>query len=115
MCSSDLGLLTHVVKTVGVTLRNRQARPAAYAVKKPAGGTSRKTLASSTMILSGIWLLLFMVLHVYGFKFAPAPMAVMKAASAAEISRTKTSCPRREINTDCRWVMFTCGTSVTSR
>lgn len=69
-----LGLLTHVIKTVGVTLRNRQARPVAYAVKKPAGGTSRKTLASSTMILSGTWLLLFMILHVYGFKFAPAPM-----------------------------------------
>ncbi len=69
-----LGFLAHVVKAVGMTLRNRKARPVAYAVKKPAGGASRKSFASSTMILSGIWLLVFVVLHVYGFKFAPAPM-----------------------------------------
>jgi len=69
-----LGFLTHVVKAVSMTLRNRKARPVAYAVKKPAGGKSRKSFASTTMILSGIWLLVFLVLHVYGFKFAPAPM-----------------------------------------
>lgn len=67
-------LLAHVVKTVAMTLANRRARPVAYAVKKPAGGRSRKTLASATMIVSGLWLLLFLVLHVYGFKFAPGPV-----------------------------------------
>ncbi len=66
--------LAHVVKTVAMTLANRRARPVAYVVKKPAGGRSRKTLASATMIVSGLWLLLFLVLHVYGFKFAPAPV-----------------------------------------
>lgn len=69
-----LAFLAHAVKAVAMTLRNRQARPVAYAVKKPAGGRSRKSLASTTMIVSGIWLLLFIALHVYGFKFAPAPM-----------------------------------------
>lgn len=68
------GFLVHVVKAVGMTLRNRKARPVAYVVKKPAGGRSRKSFASTTMILSGIWLLVFLVLHVYGFKFAPAPV-----------------------------------------
>ena len=69
-----LAILAHAVKAVGMTLANRAARPVAYAVKKPAGGRSRKTLASTTMILTGLWLLVFLVLHVYGFKFAPAPL-----------------------------------------
>jgi succinate dehydrogenase / fumarate reductase cytochrome b subunit len=69
-----VAFLAHTVKAVAMTLANRRARPVPYAVKKPAGGRSRKTLASTTMILSGCWLLLFVVLHVYGFKFAPAPM-----------------------------------------
>ena len=40
-----------------VTLRNREARGRGYAVKKRAGHTSRKSLASTTMIVTGIWLL----------------------------------------------------------
>ncbi len=67
-------LLTHAVKAVTMTLANRRARPARYAMKQRAGGRSRKSLGSTTMIASGIWLLLFLVLHVYGFKFAPAPL-----------------------------------------
>ena len=78
LCSSYYGpvvaFLAHIVKTVAMTLANRRARPVAYVVKKPAGGRSRKTLASTTMIVSGLWLLIFVVLHVYGFKFAPAPV-----------------------------------------
>lgn len=69
----ELGLvavfLVHIVKTVGMFKRNREARPVAYEIKRPAGHTSRKTLASSTMILSGIWLLVFIVLHVKAFKY----------------------------------------------
>jgi succinate dehydrogenase / fumarate reductase cytochrome b subunit len=66
-----VAFLIHVLKTVTMTLANRRARPVAYVVKKPAGGRSRKTLASSTMIVSGIWLLIFVVLHVRAFKFGP--------------------------------------------
>ncbi len=69
----ELGLvlvfLTHIFKTVQMFVRNKAARPVAYAVKKPAGTPSRKTLASSTMIVSGLWLLLFVVLHVQAFKY----------------------------------------------
>ena len=60
---------THIVKAVGMYLGNKQARPVAYAMKKNAGGTSRKTLASSTMIVSGLWLLLFLIVHVKAYRF----------------------------------------------
>lgn len=69
----ELGLvliaLTHIYKTVKMFLRNKAARPVAYVAKKPAGGPSRKTIASTTMIVSGLWLLVFMIIHVQAFKY----------------------------------------------
>ncbi len=64
-----LGFLAHVYKTVRMVLANRAARPVPYVLKKGAGYTSRKTLASTTMILSGVWLLVFLVIHVKAFKY----------------------------------------------
>ncbi len=48
----------HLYKTVRMFIANQQARPVAYVQKKYAGSPSRKTVASSTMIVSGLWLLL---------------------------------------------------------
>jgi len=71
----ELGLLAvfllHVYKTITMFVGNQRARPVGYAQKKYAGSPSRKSLASSTMIVSGLWLLLFIVLHVKAFRFAP--------------------------------------------
>ena len=64
-----LVFLVHVYKAVAMTVANRKARPVGYALKKYAGAPSRKTLASSTMIFSGLWLLLFIIIHVRSFKF----------------------------------------------
>ena len=64
-------VLIHLVKAVRMTLQNRKARPAAYAVKTMAGGTSQKSVASSTMILTGLALLLFIPIHVLMFKYGP--------------------------------------------
>jgi len=64
-----IAFLIHVFKTIRMVAMNRAARPVEYQLKRPAGGRSRKTLASSTMILSGLWLLVFIVLHVKTFKF----------------------------------------------
>ncbi len=65
-----LVFLLHVVKTIEMVLDNRRARPVPYALKKFAGPPSRKTVASSTMILSGLWLLAFLIIHVKAFKFS---------------------------------------------
>src|ERR1700730_11075245 len=61
--------LLHVYKTLTMYLANQRARPARYMMKKPAGPPSRKTLASSTMIVSGLWLFLFVIIHLRTFKF----------------------------------------------
>jgi succinate dehydrogenase / fumarate reductase cytochrome b subunit len=67
----ELGLLAvfviHIYKTVRMFLGNQQARPVGYVQKKRAGWPSRKSLASSTMIVSGLWLLVFLIIHVKAF------------------------------------------------
>jgi succinate dehydrogenase / fumarate reductase cytochrome b subunit len=71
----ELGLLLvfliHVYKAVTNYLSNRSARPVAYAQKKFAGTPSRKSIASSTMIFSGLWLLIFIIIHVKMFVYSP--------------------------------------------
>jgi succinate dehydrogenase / fumarate reductase, cytochrome b subunit len=71
----ELGLLLvfliHVYKTVTNFLANQSARPVPYAQKKFAGKPSRKSIASSTMIVSGLWLLLFIIIHVKAFVYSP--------------------------------------------
>jgi succinate dehydrogenase / fumarate reductase cytochrome b subunit len=69
----ELGLLAvfliHVYKTIRMFLGNQNARSAKYALKKPAGRPSRKSFASTTMIVSGLWLLAFIVIHVKAFRY----------------------------------------------
>jgi succinate dehydrogenase / fumarate reductase, cytochrome b subunit len=66
-----LVFLIHIYKTVTMFLANQQARPDQYVRKKYAGAPSRKSLASSTMIVSGLWLLMFLIIHVKAFRFSP--------------------------------------------
>src|ERR687888_2346077 len=71
----EIGLLLifllHVYKAVTMFLANQQARPVTYVKKKYAGKPSRKSIASSTMICSGLWLLFFIIVHVKAFRFSP--------------------------------------------
>jgi succinate dehydrogenase / fumarate reductase, cytochrome b subunit len=72
----ELGLaaifVLHVWKTVAMWWHNRGARPEPYYKKRWAGGASRKSLASSTMIYTGSLIALFVILHVRAFKYGPA-------------------------------------------
>ncbi|CAN5810333.1 succinate dehydrogenase cytochrome b subunit [soil metagenome] len=69
----EIGLLAifllHIYKALTMWTANRAARPVAYAKKELAGHTSRKSVASSTMIGSGLFLLVFVIIHVKQFKF----------------------------------------------
>ena len=73
---AELGLLAvfflHVAKAVAGYLSNRAARPTTYAVRrwaKAKTAKSRKSLASSTMIVTGTITALFVVTHLATFKF----------------------------------------------
>lgn len=64
-----IGLLAifvlHITTTVQLVIANNQARPEKYAVRKP----KASTLASRTMILSGLLVLSFVVYHLAHFTF----------------------------------------------
>ena len=63
--------LIHVFKAALNWFHNRSARPGGYEKKTWAGHTSRKTVASSTMIYTGLFLFAFVVLHLKTFKYGP--------------------------------------------
>ena len=64
-----LVVLVHIYKTVKMYLQNQHARPEPYAVKKWAGHSSRKTVGSSTMIVSGLITAVFIGVHLKQFKY----------------------------------------------
>ena len=69
----ELGLLAifiiHIYKAIRMWTANRAARPVGYLKKELAGHTSRKSLASSTMLWSGLLVLAFVIIHVKQFRF----------------------------------------------
>lgn len=64
-----LVFLLHVYKTVGMWFSNQRARPIGYEKKSWAGYTSRKSIASTTMIWTGLVTLLFVGIHLAQMKY----------------------------------------------
>jgi succinate dehydrogenase / fumarate reductase, cytochrome b subunit len=60
--------LLHVYKAAANFFGNSRARPARYREKHWAHHTSRKTLSSTTMIVTGSIILIFTILHVMQFR-----------------------------------------------
>ena len=69
----EIGLLAvflvHIFKATRMWMANNEARPVGYLKKERAGHTSRKSLSSTTMIASGLFIMLFVIVHVKQFKF----------------------------------------------
>ncbi len=81
----DLGLLLYVIEIglfgfillhalVGVLIyfRARSARPETYTTYRTVGGASRQTLSSRSMIVTGVVLFVFLVVHITMFRFGDA-------------------------------------------
>lgn len=72
---SEIGLaaviLVHAFYAVRVTLSNKAARPEKYAVYKSKGDPSRSNVASRNMIITGIIIFGFLILHIWQFRFGP--------------------------------------------
>lgn len=61
--------LVHIYKTVTMWTKNQAARPTGYEEKRWAGYKSRKSIASTTMIWTGLVTLVFVVIHVAQIKY----------------------------------------------
>lgn len=58
-------LLTHIVSGIKASMKNREARKNGYQVKATAG---KATLASRTMLVGGVIMAVFVVLHLWQFR-----------------------------------------------
>jgi succinate dehydrogenase / fumarate reductase, cytochrome b subunit len=88
----EIGLLLifilHVYKTTTMWVANQAARPVRYQKRARAGHTSRKSLASTTMIVSGAIMLFFILVHVKQFKYG-AYYASASNAAVRDLYRTE--------------------------
>jgi len=64
-----LVFLLHIYKTVTMWFANQRARPIGYERKSWAGYTSRKSVASTTMIWTGLVTFLFVGIHLAQMKY----------------------------------------------
>jgi succinate dehydrogenase cytochrome b subunit len=66
---AEIGLallfVAHIALALRVNLENREARSQGYAVRASLG---KKTLASTSMVLTGLLVLVFLVVHLYDFR-----------------------------------------------
>lgn len=74
----EAGLITllafHILAGVYVAWTDkRSARPVGYNLSRNAGGRSRKTISSRTMIYTGLIIIIFVIIHVKMFKFTEHP------------------------------------------
>lgn len=81
---AEAGLLAiflfHVVAAIQVHWSKKNARSGRYAMTASKGGPSKMTVASRSMIITGLILLLFIPIHIWMFKFNMGeahPMAVV--------------------------------------
>ena len=71
----ELGLLAffvfHIVMGIKIWIGKRRARPTGYSRYESAGGASRQSVASRSMIVTGLILMVFLVFHLISFKYGP--------------------------------------------
>ena len=58
--------VAHIAFAVSVSRDNKRARPVGYRLQRSVG---KRSLASSTMLYSGVFILVFVVIHVRTFKY----------------------------------------------
>jgi succinate dehydrogenase cytochrome b subunit len=101
----EIGLLLifllHIYKTITNYFGNAAARPVGYAEKEYAGHTSRKSVASSTMIFSGLAVLLFVIIHVKQFKFGAWYDMTVGTETVRDLARIEIEVFRQPL-----WVLF---------
>lgn len=63
----------HLTLAIWIKIQNRSARPVTYSVSpKTKGGENQNTLASRSMVITGVLILAFLILHLIQFQFGPS-------------------------------------------
>jgi succinate dehydrogenase / fumarate reductase cytochrome b subunit len=83
-----LGLLflSHIVMAIRLTMENKAARPEAYHTRKTSGKGA--TFASSSMPITGMIALVFLVLHIIGLKYGTHYDTTINGVEMRDIYKT---------------------------
>ena len=99
----EIGLLLifllHIYKALTMWTTNQAARPVGYLKKERARHTSRKSFASSTMLWSGLFTLIFIIIHVKQFKFGS--FYQVTSSDVRDLARTEIEVFQHPV-----WVVF---------
>jgi len=76
--------LVHIGLALRLSMENRKARPQGYQVR---GNKGARTPGSRTMVLTGILVLLFLILHIFHFRLQKADGVSMAALVEFELSK----------------------------
>jgi succinate dehydrogenase / fumarate reductase cytochrome b subunit len=93
--------VVHVLQAVTNWWADRGARPVAYQVKRGAGGRSRKSIASTTMIWTGSITFVFVAVHVATMKYGAWYPATIHGEEGRDLYRLV-----REVFRQPAWVAF---------
>ncbi len=83
-----LGLVVfHAAIAIWIRLNSQQARPVNYNQLKTAGKPSKQSLSSRTMLITGLVLLVFLVLHLLTFKFGTYYSTTINGVEMRDLAR----------------------------
>ncbi len=80
-------LLSHVFSGISVATGKQKARPQSYSKSVSAGGPSRKSFASTTMIFTGLLTFAFIVVHLKTFKYGPHYTSTIDGTHVRDLHR----------------------------
>ncbi len=88
---AELGLLFlfiyHALIGISIARKRRKRRPISNKMYKSKGGPSHMNLASKSMALTGLIILIFLVWHLITFKFAPTETIMLDGAEARDLRK----------------------------
>ena len=90
----ELGLLAffvfHIVMGINIAINRRKARPKGYSAYRTKGGQSRQSLSSRSMIITGLILMVFLVVHLNSFKYGTEYMTTVDGVEMRDLARLMT-------------------------
>ncbi|MBS1959148.1 MAG: succinate dehydrogenase cytochrome b subunit [Bdellovibrionales bacterium] len=106
---AEVGLLLtfviHIIAAIQVTMTSKNARPIGYASTETKGGPTKNTMTSRNMIVTGLVLLLFLIVHLKQMRFGPnvadGYTASLEGVMVHDIYRVVV-----ETFQDIKWVIF---------
>lgn len=82
----------HIVAGISVALKKKAARTTPYIKVADAGGKSRKSVSSRSMIITGLIILVFVVIHIKMFKYGEMEMVTVHGQEMKDLFTLVVTC-----------------------